>query len=549
MMIMIFLAGNTVGAIAAIIISAHKDHTDLRTRFSVGQSPSLRGLPFLSKKPYLISTPLLPFLSTGILSSLVFVNQNPYAMKTTILLLLLTGCLLCTLPAHGQFSREDAFILVQEVVIMPSPNVETLVAYSWPELLQPGELVYSAGEPDMPFEIAEPAWFFWIDDLKDATFAHPTRFVFVGEQSGELFVSEQAWWPAIGETEIWDSALARSTSTNVVFGEPVPEPEDIETIATEEFSGGDGTYERVCIYIISGVDEASNKWAKADKDNMEKSLKKYFGEDNIAQTLKRNNPTMMQVCDDLKAMATQDEPSDKIVFYFTGHANSSYLALRAHPFGNADRQLTAEKLEAKLDDFNIPVWVILFGCEVEGVGKGLNNKDLTGHALVAAAEDKPGMYCPASGSYWTTYLAECLNNMAADGNDEGTSISPQEAQDWAEKRLNESGSDKQAAQNSSLIELKKTTGLPGLLTPTLQLQLYPNPTAGPLSVAIHSGQAGAARLRVYDTAGRILQQQVLTLPSHGLTHALATEMFSPGTYLLEIRQNGRYGTAWFSVMD
>ncbi len=352
----------------------------------------------------------------------------------------------CILPDFEQFLSNVVTPYLEGL-----PEAERAVAYLYPQPLHAGDVVRDADVNGLDVTIQSTQYLIWVDTDPEATFSHPTHFL-TGNPCSELLVSHNSqWWPEINGTEIWSNSNERSSLSNVIFGTPQEEPVDIVLNEDTEFQGGDNSYENVCVLIVSGVDTTTNKWAKADVENVDRSLCRYFGEDNIDKKTIQNNPTYQQLCDTIAAMAESTD-KDKFVFYFTGHAAKTYLALRAHPRGNDDRELTPAKLKAKLEAFNVPVWVMLFACNAEDNANGLEG-DIDGHVLYSSKSCTPSIYNTARGSYWTTYLTECLNNPSADGDDEGTDISPQEAADWAEAALNDSGRQNQQDQDSGILEL------------------------------------------------------------------------------------------------
>jgi hypothetical protein len=368
--------------------------------------------------------------------------------------------LICALAFHpilAQVTYNQATSAVINNVVNPSSDKGDLVAYGFPNmLLGPGDVVGDGDNFDVDTMLQGPTWYFWIDDETNAKFDHPVRHVFVNEQTGAITVKDGHWWPSINNQEVLVSKEERANSPNVVSGTPSPSGAGT-TNPPGNTQGAGNTYSNVCIYIISGVDDSKDKWAKTDKDNAENGFKQHFGNNNIDTVLKRNNPTMKQVCDDLENFSKANPACDKFVFYFTGHGAKSYLALRKHKRGNEDRKLTGAKLAAKLSKIKAPIWVVIDACNATDNIQGLKGK-ISGHAAVSSASCTPSYSSKTTGSYYTKYFMECLNDTAADGPDAGKTISPQEAQKWAENRLNTSGDSDLAGQNSTLtpmaIEIK-----------------------------------------------------------------------------------------------
>lgn len=372
------------------------------------------------------------------------------------------SCLLALLgpTAAAALTFAQARDLVVSGVILPSANVADLVAYGRSTLLVSGDVVGSSDDPGSYRTITADTWFFWIDDDKTAHYAHATRFVFVDDATSTVSVENWEWWPAINGTEIWDTRQDRFNSPDVFFGMPPPQPPPAAAPPPALLRAAG--FSRVCVYIISGEDDAVDTEFAKDKENMDTALTQYFGASNIHKKITRNNPTMTQVCDDFDDFADEAPACDKFVFFFTGHANETYLALRAHAIGTADRQLTGQKLADKLDDIPAPQWILIEACHAAAHVPPIDDARIEGHVITSAAADKKSYFDPEDGSYWVTHITQCMNDPAADGPDQGTEVSPAEAEAWAEQALNDSGDDKQAAQDSSIEQVHSESDTPAL---------------------------------------------------------------------------------------
>jgi hypothetical protein len=105
-------------------------------------------------------------------------------------------------------SLEEATQLVLAAVVKPDVLDHEVIVFPWPEPLRPGDRIQSYLGPDLespgePFPIDSEAWFFWVDDLPGARFVHPTRFVFVDRETGEVSPSEEGWWPVLNGESLW----------------------------------------------------------------------------------------------------------------------------------------------------------------------------------------------------------------------------------------------------------------------------------------------------------------------------------------------------------
>ncbi len=70
----------------------------------------------------------------------------------------------------------------------------------------------------------------------------------------------------------------------------------------------------------------------------------------------------------------------------------------------------------------------------------------------------------------------------------------------------------------------------------VQVQAYPNPFQGPVSLALESAQAQVGTLRLSDAQGHLLVQRALTLPAGRSTLALPeTAALRPGVYFLQLQ--------------
>lgn len=357
---------------------------------------------------------------------------------------------------YSQLTFQEARDTVISDVIMFSTDTQ-LVAFGYPNLLVLGDTVWSSDDDSSAMAITDSTWFFWVDDYKAAFFAHPTRFVYVDRQTGTIEVKNWNWWPMINRVPIWSTNSERFNSTDNIYGNPLIEPTTTNSNPPGNIQGGKNQYNRVYLYMVSGGDDDLEKVIKADMDNVENATKQYFGEENIVQIKRRPKVTMQQLCNDLDDLEDSSPPCDKIIFYYVGHGEKDRLILTAHAEGSDNRHLTAQELTTKLEALDSKLWILLETCQGGSFEDDFQDANIDGHAIFSASADEYATIDPPNGSNWTTYFTECMNNDSADGNDPGKDISPQEAQDWAENRLDSSMDQDQIDQDSYMIPLSDTT--------------------------------------------------------------------------------------------
>ena len=127
------------------------------------------------------------------------------------------GLLIPFPSAAADLSKEEAVKKVIEKVVLPSPNRETLRAHFWPHPLRPGDVITVFRPDGERWTIKEPTWFFWIDDLPEALFGHPARFVYVDVATGAITVQRADSWPALNGETLWGFAEEREDPRFVIY--------------------------------------------------------------------------------------------------------------------------------------------------------------------------------------------------------------------------------------------------------------------------------------------------------------------------------------------
>ena len=124
-------------------------------------------------------------------------------------------------PEGGE--RAVDFEAAKQIVLDELVKGEPALVYSKGTLLAPGTEVHHFGPPEigtLVWTTDNPVWFFWIDDLPPAMFAHPARFVFVEKNTGEYIVFEEEWWPVIDGQSWWSSEIVEYDDSDLVYGDP-----------------------------------------------------------------------------------------------------------------------------------------------------------------------------------------------------------------------------------------------------------------------------------------------------------------------------------------
>ncbi|MFZ7106571.1 MAG: T9SS type A sorting domain-containing protein, partial [Bacteroidota bacterium] len=79
------------------------------------------------------------------------------------------------------------------------------------------------------------------------------------------------------------------------------------------------------------------------------------------------------------------------------------------------------------------------------------------------------------------------------------------------------------------------------VTASLELQVFPNPSAGLFMVAVPEGNAGTVRVTVVDLSGKELYRAEQTLDAGSQQLQIDGNAFAPGVYFLRVEQDGAVG--------
>ncbi len=117
---------------------------------------------------------------------------------------------------RGLISREEAIRITIEQIIKPASLDHVLVAWLGYHPLKKGATVrpyFEKGE----HTITKPTWFVWIDDMPDAFFAHPTRFVYIDATTGLFEIEDQEWWPVVNGKSLWMSDEEQEDPNLIIY--------------------------------------------------------------------------------------------------------------------------------------------------------------------------------------------------------------------------------------------------------------------------------------------------------------------------------------------
>ncbi len=106
--------------------------------------------------------------------------------------LLLTVILILTCALNDTFvSLNEAEQIVIKVICNLSTSGKKI--YKLPDVLQAGDIVKAADSTK--YRVERECWFFYLDDIPEAKFAHPVRYVFVYCDNGGFEIIKESWWP------------------------------------------------------------------------------------------------------------------------------------------------------------------------------------------------------------------------------------------------------------------------------------------------------------------------------------------------------------------
>lgn len=91
-------------------------------------------------------------------------KKKPWIRVFSSLMVCLFLATMLSACVPDKLSRQDAIDVLLEQAIKPEEVTWEMVAFSYPELLKPGDTVVPGYTPDNLHETTAEEWFFWIDD-------------------------------------------------------------------------------------------------------------------------------------------------------------------------------------------------------------------------------------------------------------------------------------------------------------------------------------------------------------------------------------------------
>lgn len=311
------------------------------------------------------------------------------------LLLLITGCggeqAASPLDDTGvALPREQAVqTVINEVLIPAGLGASDVVVYAPVEPLQAGDRVLPVlavdGSQAVPFVIEQATWFFWIDLVPFAGFAHATQFVHVDASTGEVRVENQLWYAVINEEEFLP--VEDENDPRRVFGDPVYP----ETVATAPVAKKSTVEDRNFPFGIDrGAEQPNalanvaivvNPWpsstnTKKDFDNMVKVFTDHgYSVVTVSPSPAGADATRDSILAALDNLAgDRAEPLGQVVFYYTGHGTPGALVMGNEM--NSDIVISGLDLAKKIQPIDALEFVIILdacytGSFVSEVGNAL----------------------------------------------------------------------------------------------------------------------------------------------------------------------------------
>jgi len=125
-------------------------------------------------------------------------------------------------PSGKALTFEEAAQVVLDEVVKPDDLDHEVIVFGWPEPLTPEDELQSFAADDLtlPGEtilVNQDSWFFWVDDAPVAYYVHPTRFVLVDVQTGEVSSHDEEWWPVLNGKSLWVETAEYWDEANWIF--------------------------------------------------------------------------------------------------------------------------------------------------------------------------------------------------------------------------------------------------------------------------------------------------------------------------------------------
>ncbi len=102
-----------------------------------------------------------------------------------------------------EVSEEEALKILFEEVVVPTDSNNRNCAFMADEILQVGDVVSSVDGSEYP--VGEASWFVFVDDMPEAYYAHPVRYVFINAESGMVTVHDEQWPPLVNDVDLFEA--------------------------------------------------------------------------------------------------------------------------------------------------------------------------------------------------------------------------------------------------------------------------------------------------------------------------------------------------------
>jgi hypothetical protein len=348
-----------------------------------------------------------------------------------LLLVALTTSAACADRGDEPLSRDAAArIVIDELVGGTDPVVvlgfrDPLSAGDTIEAYHPAEMP----DPDATLAAEGDAWFFWIDDAPGAQFDHPSRFVLVDRETGEVTTVDSRWWPVLDGQGLWTDQDAYWSGNDWVHSTiDVPDAPrrgslfgSILPLLDCSTGGGHGV-------VINGWATGESGRHNFDNDgaNMSETFEgagldtTYFGpegSEGVDQTATRD---AMDRWFSEKAMELA--PGDTLVVFVTGHG----WVNDAIDWKRGETQIGSvweSDLEAWLAMFDpgVEIVVMVNGCHSGGM---LDTLSCVADLAVSATDEEKSSYGDVdlegdpnpqdSGSEWSSSMLTCWGTLMED---------------------------------------------------------------------------------------------------------------------------------------
>lgn len=266
-------------------------------------------------------------------------------------------CATCQENSEGYASLLRAIGVVQENLISQDHD---MIAFLWPHTLSSSDFLapyfphHSSTAESSPqyYPIGEECWFFWIDDLPYAKFAHPVRFILFGIESGEYTVYDEEWWPILNRISLWAAEPEYWNKFYWVYNPDLKRPNP--SIHIQKVGAA-----------LTSLDVSPDKALVVNGWKGGEFSREDMIEDQVAMVsiLKRMGFTVEETSSirkmtmTLKNWGREMKPFDTLVIYITGHGGKDFLVI-------GGEKLAVEEFGGLLEGFDeqVHIGVIIDSC-------------------------------------------------------------------------------------------------------------------------------------------------------------------------------------------